>query len=167
MSIFQNMQLFVAVAQASSFRQAAESLGLPNSSVSRRIAALENELGLRLFNRTTRRVELTDAGNLYFQNCKRIVKEAELAHIELSHLQTHPQGVIRASVPVDFSVIYLSPLMGEFSKLYPGIRFELDLTPNQADLMTDRVDFAFRMGIPQDQQLIANLKPCWLLRPLT
>jgi len=156
MSIFQNMQLFVAVAQASSFRQAAEALGLPNSSVSRRIAALENELGLRLFNRTTRRVELTDAGNLYFQNCKRIVKEAELAHLELSHLQTQPQGVIRASVPVDFSVIYLSPLMGEFSKLYPGIRFELDLTPNQADLMADRVDFAIRMGIPKDQQLIAR-----------
>ena len=156
MEVFRNMHLFVEVAKASSFRRAAEVLGLPNSTVSRRIAELERDVGLRLFNRSTRRVELTEGGRLYFDNCKRIIQEAELARQELTDLQTRPSGVIRASMPVDFSVIYLSPLLAEFSRRYPGIRFDLDLTPNQADLMGDPVDVAIRMGPPKDQSLIAR-----------
>ncbi|MBU3738813.1 MAG: LysR family transcriptional regulator [Rhodoferax sp.] len=156
MEIFRNMHLFVEVARASSFRRAAEVLGLPNSTVSRRIAELERAVGLRLFNRSTRRVELTEGGRLYFNNCQRIIQEAELANQELTDLQTQPSGVIRASLPVDFSVIYLSPLLADFSRRYPGIRFDLDLTPNRADLMGDPVDVAIRMGPPQDQNLIAR-----------
>ncbi|MFM2035449.1 MAG: hypothetical protein RL459_714 [Pseudomonadota bacterium] len=156
MDIFRNMQLFVEVARSSSFRRAAEVLGLPNSTVSRRIAELERDVGLRLFNRSTRRVELTEGGRLYYDNCVRIVQEAELAHQELTQLQAQPSGVIRASTPVDFSVIYLSPLLADFSRRYPGIRFNLDLTPNQADLMGDPVDVAIRMGPPKDQSLIAR-----------
>lgn len=156
MEIFRNMHLFVEVAKASSFRRAADVLGLPNSTVSRRIAELEREVGLRLFNRSTRRVELTEGGRLYFENCKRIIQEAELARQELVDLQAQPSGVIRASMPVDFSVIYLSPLLADFSRRYPGIRFNLDLTPNQADLVGDPVDVAIRMGRPKDQNLIAR-----------
>ncbi len=156
MDIFRNMNLFVEVAKASSFRRAADVLGLPNSTVSRRIAELERDVGLRLFNRSTRRVELTEGGRLYFDNCKRIIQEAELAHQELTHLHAQPSGVIRASMPVDFSVIYLSPLLADFSRRYPGIRFSLDLTPNHADLVGDPVDVAIRMGPPKDQSLIAR-----------
>ena len=156
MEVFRNMHLFVEVAKASSFRRAAEVLGLPNSTVSRRIAELERDVGLRLFNRSTRRVELTEGGRLYFDNCKRIIQEAELARQELTDLQSRPSGVIRASMPVDFSVIYLSPLLADFSRRFPGIRFDLDLTPNQADLMGDPVDVAIRMGPPKDQSLIAR-----------
>ena len=156
MEVFRNMHLFVEVAKASSFRRAAEVLGLPNSTVSRRIAELERDVGLRLFNRSTRRVELTEGGRLYFDKCKRIIQEAELARQELTDLQSRPSGVIRASVPVDFSVIYLSPLLADFSRRYPGIRFDLDLTPNQADLMGDPVDVAIRMGPPKDKSLIAR-----------
>jgi len=156
MDIFRNMNLFVEVAKASSFRRAAEVLGLPNSTVSRRIAELERDVGLRLFNRSTRRVELTEGGRLYFNNCQRIIQEAALAHQELTHLQAQPSGVIRASMPVDFSVIYLSPLLADFSSRYPGIRFNLDLTPSQADLVGDPVDVAIRMGPPKDQSLIAR-----------
>ncbi len=118
MDIFRNMNLFVEVARANSFRRAAEVLGLPNSTVSRRIAELERDVGLRLFNRSTRRVELTEGGRLYFDNCQRIIQEAELAHQELTHLQAQPSGVIRASMPIDFSVIYLSPLLADFSSRY-------------------------------------------------
>lgn len=156
MDIFRNMNLFVEVARANSFRRAAEVLGLPNSTVSRRIAELERDVGLRLFNRSTRRVELTEGGRLYFDNCKRIIQEAELAHQELTHLHARPSGVIRASMPVDFSVIYLSPLLADFSHRYPGIRFSLDLTPNHADLVGDPVDVAIRMRPPKDQSLIAR-----------
>jgi DNA-binding transcriptional LysR family regulator len=156
MDIFRNMHVFVAVAKASSFRRAAEALGLPGSTVSRRIAELEHDVGLRLFNRTTRRVELTEGGRLYFENCQRIVQEAELAHLELTHLQARPSGVIRASLPVDFSVMFLSPVLADFSRLHPGIRFELDLTPAQANLVEGSVDVAIRMGLPKEQNLIAR-----------
>ncbi|MEY3446820.1 MAG: hypothetical protein RIR45_1575 [Pseudomonadota bacterium] len=156
MEIFKNMPLFVEVAKASSFRRAAEVLGLPNSTVSRRIAELERDVGQRLFNRSTRRVDLTEGGQLYFENCKRIIQEAELAHHALTDLHVQPRGVIRASVPVDFSVIYLSPLLADFSRRYPGIGFDLDLTPNHANLMGDPVDVAIRMAPPKDQNLIAR-----------
>ncbi|NCY26635.1 MAG: LysR family transcriptional regulator, partial [Alphaproteobacteria bacterium] len=95
-------------------------------------------------------------GRLYFDNCRRIIQEAALAHQELTDLQAQPTGVIRASLPVDFSVIYLSPLLADFSRRYPGIRFHLDLTPSQADLVGDPVDVAIRMGPPKDQNLIAR-----------
>lgn len=156
MDALRNMRLFVEVARTSSFRRAAEALGLPSSTVSRRIAELERMVGLPLFNRTTRRVELTEGGRLYFERCKRIVAEAELAHLELGNLQSRPSGVIRASMPVDFTVIHLSDVLAEFARLHPGIGFELDLTPNQADLVGDGVDLAIRMGPPSDQNLIAR-----------
>ena len=156
MEVLKNMHLFVEVAKASSFRRAADVLGIPNPTVSRRISELERALGLRLFNRTTRRVELTEGGRRYFENCKRIIAEAELAQLELTNLQTQPSGLIRASMPVDFSVIYLSPILGDFARLYPKIRLELNLTPAQSDLVADPVDIAIRMGLPKDQNLIAR-----------
>lgn len=152
MELFKNMALFVAVAKASSFRGAAQALDLPNSTVSRRVAQLEQTLGLRLFNRSTRRVELTEAGQLYFQHCKRLIEEAELAHLELSRLHTEPSGVIRASLPVDFSVLYLAPLLADFVQRYPRIRFDLDLTSAQADLLSDPLDLAIRIGKPRTEK---------------
>ena len=103
MDVFRNMELFVEVAASGGFRAAAERLGIPNSTVSRRIAELEHDIGLRLFHRTTRRVELTEAGRLYYDRCRRITDEARLAHEELSGMVRQPTGTIRASVPVDFA----------------------------------------------------------------
>ena len=156
MEIFKNMPLFVEVARASSFRRAAVALDMPNSTVSRRIAELERDVGLRLFNRSTRRVELTEGGRIYFEHCNRIIQEAQLAHQQLANMQAKPSGLIRASVPVDFSVLYLGPLLADFTMQYPDIRFELDLSPAQANLTTDPVDVAIRMGLPKDQNLIAR-----------
>ena len=156
MEVLRNMQLFVEVARASSFRRAADVLGLPVSTVSRRIAELERDVGLKLLTRTTRRVELTEGGRNYFENCKRIVQEAELARLELANLQANPSGVIRASLPVDFSVMYLSPLLAEFASLYPDICFDLDLTPTQVSMVTDAVDIAIRMGAPRDPNVISR-----------
>lgn len=156
MEVFRNMQIFVEVAKAQSFRRAADVLGMPNSTVSRRIAELERDIGLRLFNRTTRRVELTESGHRYFERCRRILQDAQLAHEELADMQARPSGTIRVSLPVDFSVIYLSPMLAQFAALYPGIRLELDLTPSQADLVAGSVDLAIRMGLPKEQQLIAR-----------
>jgi len=109
--------LFVEVVKAMSFRRAADATGVPNSTLSRRISALEKAIGLRLMHRTTRRLELTEAGKIYFDRCKRIVDEAKLAHEQLGEMLAQPTGVLRASLPVDFATAYLAPLIAEFAHL--------------------------------------------------
>ncbi len=154
--MLKNMQLFVEVAKAKSFRRAADVLGMPNSTVSRRISELERSVGLRLLNRTTRQVDLTDVGRAYFESCERIIEDAQTAHQALINLHAKPSGLIRVSMPVDFSIVFLSPLLADFSLLYPGIRFELDLTPASADVVGDAVDVSIRMREPKEQNVIAK-----------
>jgi len=105
------MALFVEVVKAMRFRRAGNAIGVPNSTLSRRISALEKAIGLRLLHRTTRRIELTEAGQIYFERCKRIVEEAKLAHEQLGEMLAQPSGVLRASLPVDFANIFLVPSM--------------------------------------------------------
>ena len=150
------MALFVEVVKVRSFRRAAEALGMPNSTLSRRISGLEKAIGLRLLNRTTRKIELTEAGQLYFERCKQIVDEARLAHEQLGEMLARPSGLLRASLPVDFANIYLAPLIAEFASLYPGISFDFDLTPRQVDLVSEPVDVVIRMGEPAISNLIAR-----------
>jgi len=156
MELLNDMALFVEVVKAHSFRRAAEAMAMPNSTLSRRISGLEKAIGLRLLNRTTRKIELTEAGQLYFDRCKRIVDEARLAHEQLGEMLAHPSGLLRASLPVDFANIYLAPLIAEFARRYPGISFEFDLTPRQVDLVSEPVDVVIRMGEPADSNLIAR-----------
>ena len=169
MEFLNDMALFVEVVKAHSFRRAAEALGMPNSTLSRRISGLEKAIGLRLLHRTTRKIELTEAGQLYFERCKRIVDEARLAHEQLGEMLARPSGVLRASLPVDFATIYLAPLIAEFSRLYPGISFDFDLTPRQVDLVSEPVDVVIRMGEPATSNLIArklaSLRRCLYASP--
>lgn len=156
MELLNDMALFVEVVKARGFRHAAEAVGIPNSTVSRRISSLEKAIGLRLLHRTTRRIELTEAGQIYFERCKRIVDEAKLAHEQLGELLAQPSGVLRASLPVDFANIYLAPLIAEFARRYPGISFDFDLTPRLVDLVSEPFDVAIRMGNPPNSNLIAR-----------
>ncbi|MCP1292752.1 LysR family transcriptional regulator [Chromobacterium sp. S0633] len=156
MELLNDMALFVEVVKAKGFRNAAEAIGVPNSTLSRRIAALEKSIGLRLLHRTTRRIELTEAGLLYYERCRRIVDEARLAHERLGEMLAQPSGVLRASLPVDFAVTYLAPMIAEFARLHPGIDFDLDLTPRRVDLVSEPFDVAVRMGTPESSQLIAR-----------
>lgn len=156
MDVFRDLPLFVEVARTRSFRQAAENLRMPGSTVSRRIAELERAIGLRLFHRTTRRVELTEGGQRYFERCRRILAEARLAHEELTTLQTRPSGLIRVALPVDFAVVFLSGILAEFARQYPEIRFQLDLSPRRVDLLSEPLDVAIRMGNPPDSTLVAR-----------
>lgn len=151
-----DMALFVEVVKMRSFRGAAQSLGMPNSTLSRRITGLEKQIGLRLLHRTTRKIELTEAGQLYFDRCKRIVDEARLAHEQLGEMVAMPSGLLRASMPVDFANVYLAPLIAEFARRYPGISFDFDLSPRQVNLVTDPVDVVIRMGEPANSNLIAR-----------
>lgn len=165
MELLNDMALFVEVVKARSFRRAAEVMGMPNSTLSRRISGLEKAIGLRLLHRTTRKIELTEAGQAYFERCKRIVEEARLAHEQLGEMLAQPSGVLRASLPVDLANVVLAPLLTEFARCYPGITFEFDLTPRNVDLVAEPFDLAIRMGEPPDSNLIARLLarlPCYL-----
>lgn len=156
MDLLNKMALFVEVVKAKGFRRAAEVMGMPNSTLSRHINELEKAIGLRLLHRTTRKIELTEAGLIYFERCKRIVDEARLAHEQLGAMVAQPSGVLRVSLPVDFATVFLSPLIVEFARAYPGISFDFDLTPRRIDLVSEPVDVAIRMGELADSNLIAR-----------
>ena len=156
MALLNDMALFVEVVKAKGFRGASEAIGIPNSTLSRRISSLEKAIGLRLLHRTTRKVALTEAGQIYYERCRRIVDEARLAHEQLGEMQAQPSGVLRVSLPVDFSVTYLAPLIAEFARRYPGLSFEFDLTPRRSDLVSEPLDVAIRIGEPENSQLIAR-----------
>jgi DNA-binding transcriptional LysR family regulator len=130
---------------------------MPNSTLSRRVSELEKAIGLRLLHRTTRKIELTEAGQLYFERSKRIVDEARLAHEQLGAMLEQPSGVLRVSLPVDLATFYLTPIIGDFARHYPGITFEFDLTPRRVDLVAEPFDVAIRIGKMADSSLIARL----------
>ena len=146
MEVLSYMRLFVEVARAKSFRRAAEALDMPNSTLSRHIAQLEKAIGLRLLHRSTRKVELTEAGEVYFKRCQGIVEEARIAHESLLDVAERPAGTLRVSMPVDLATDYLAPILADFARTYPRIAFEFDLTPRRVDLQSEPFDLAIRIG---------------------
>jgi len=142
------MHLFVEVARTKSFRRAADALDMPNSTLSRHIAELEKKIGLRLLNRSTRKVELTEAGEVYFKRCQSIVEEARIAHESLLDVAERPTGTLRVSMPADLATGYLGPIIADFAKAYPLIAFEFDLSPRPIDLQAEPFDLAIRIGPP-------------------
>lgn len=156
MELLNHMSYFVEVVKARSFRGAALALGMPNSTLSRKIGELEKTIGLRLLHRTTRKIELTEAGQIYYERCRRIVDEARLAHEQLGTMLAQPEGMLRVSLPADFAIVILAPFIREFSERYPGIVFDFDLTPRNVDLVSEPFDLAIRMGSLPDSGLIAR-----------
>lgn len=156
MELLNHMSYFVEVVKAKTFRGAAEALGMPNSTLSRKIGELEKTIGLRLLHRTTRKIELTEAGQIYYERCRRIVDEARLAHEQLGSMLAQPQGMLRISLPADFAIVVLAPFIREFAEHYPGIAFDFDLTPRNVDLVSEPFDLAIRMGTLPDSGLIAR-----------
>ena len=148
MELLSYMRVFVEVARTKSFRGAAEALDMPNSTLSRHISALEKTIGLQLLHRSTRKVELTAAGEVYFKRCQSIVEEARIAHESLLDVVERPSGTLRVSMPADLATGYLAPILREFAKAYPLISFEFDLTPRPVDLQSDPFDLAIRIGAP-------------------
>ncbi len=155
-SILGDISLFVEVARTKSIKRAAETLGVPNSTLSRRITELEKSLGIRLLHRTTRRIELTEAGQVYYAHCKQIVEAAEIAQQQLKDMTQKPRGRLRLSLPVDFSTLFLAPLIAEFARLYPSIHFDLQLSEHWVDLMQEGVDLSIRLGPQPDSGLTAR-----------
>jgi DNA-binding transcriptional LysR family regulator len=156
LSALHDMTLFVEVARAKNFSAAGRQLGVPVATLSRRIAAMEREFGVRLFDRTTRRVELTEAGARYFERCAHLADEARLAQEALRDTAARPSGHLRVSMPVDLGVHVIGPLLPEFARQFPGITLDLDLSSRTADLVGDHVDVAIRLGEVKGDQLVAR-----------
>ena len=150
------MVLFVEVARTRSFSAAGRNLGVPTPTLSRRIAAMEARLSVRLFERSTRSVTLTDSGQRYFDRCANLADEARLAEEALLDSTEQPTGHLRLAMPVDFGLHVLGPLLYEFGLRYPLITFEFDLSSLHRDLAEGRIDVAFRLGEVKEDQLVAR-----------
>ncbi len=148
--------VFLRVVELQSFTAAAEALGLPKSSVSRSVARLEEELGVQLLQRTTRAVQLTDAGRLYFEEASRALAALENAQATLSQLDSRPQGAVRITAPVDLGAQVLAPLAARFARRTPGITLEFILTGRLVNLVEEGVDLAVRAGPLRDSSLISR-----------
>jgi DNA-binding transcriptional LysR family regulator len=162
MTNLNELQFFVQVSQTQSFTKAAKRLGVPKSSVSRAIVRLENRLGVRLVERTTRRVGLTEMGELYLNRCQRVMEEAKQADLAVGALQAKPRGTLRVGAPVAFARSILGPSMGEFLAMYPELRLRLQLLNGDESLREDTFDVAVRAGALEDSGLL--VKPLMRIR---
>jgi DNA-binding transcriptional LysR family regulator len=150
------MQAFVAVADLSGFAPAARKLGLSPSGMTRLIAALEDRLGARLLQRTTRSVALTDAGSRYLERVRRILGDIEEAEAAAEGERTRPSGRLVVSAPFGFGRLHVSPVMSAFLKRYPEVSGELRLEDRLVNLVEDGVDLAVRIAHLPDSSLVAR-----------
>lgn len=150
------LNTFVEVALQGSFAAAARKLEVDPSSVSRTVAGLEQELRLRLFQRTTKRLELTEAGEIYLNRIKPLLGEFDHALDEAHMVSSGASGTLRMTTSVSFAQICIIPLIAEFKQLYPLINLELQLTDSVVDLVADGVDLACRLGPKSNSELIGT-----------
>lgn len=150
--------LFAHVIDAGSFTRAAELTGLPKSTLSRRLSDLENALGERLMQRSTRKLVLTDFGESILVHARRLVDETEAATALALHRQVAPHGTLRVSLPPEYRELALVEVITEFTRRYPNVRLELDLSPRRVDLIAERFDVAVRAAVqlPDDSTLVAR-----------
>jgi DNA-binding transcriptional LysR family regulator len=156
METFAGMRLFAEVVDSGSFSAAGRRLGVAASSVARGIGALENQLGARLLNRTTRKLGLTEAGRLYHERSRRILAEVEEARMSVTQLEAAPRGTLRLNVPVVFGRLHIAPALPDFLALHPALRIDLAMTDAFVDLVEEGVDLAIRIGELEDSSLIAR-----------
>lgn len=150
--------LFAHVMESGSFSKAAERLGLPKSTLSRRITLLETKLGERLLTRSTRRLTISEFGERILDHARRLQEETEAASALALHRQGIPRGLLRVSLPPDFIELDLTPFLLQFAASYPEVRLELDLSPRRVDLLAERFDLAVRVAsrLPDDSTLVAR-----------
>ena len=148
--------VFTKVVETKSFTGAADALGLPKSTVSRKLAQLEERLGVRLVQRTTRKLALTEIGEAYYERCSTIVADIQAAEQLVTDMQATPRGRLRITASVDFSTRYLGEIVAEFLAAHPEINVELEATDRIVDLIDESFDLAVRIGPMPESTLIAR-----------
>lgn len=156
MAQWEGVSEFVAVAECGSFTAAANKLASTVVKVSRRVTQLEQRLGVKLLHRTTRKVTLTEAGRVYFGQCKHLVEGLESAELAVTQMQSEPRGLLKVTAPVTYGEKYIAPLAHQFLQQYPQVDLDLNLTNQTLDLVDSGIDVAIRLGRLQDSTLIAK-----------
>ncbi|MGB3500617.1 MAG: LysR family transcriptional regulator [Mesorhizobium sp.] len=154
MGKLKDMELFASVARERSFTRAAKATGTSPASISRRVAALESELGVQLISRTTRNVSLTEAGALYFARTQRILEEIADADEVVSDLRQSPRGVLRIHSRTHFGLLVVGPLLPEFQALHPEITIELTLSETEVRLYEEEFDLDLRLSPAPDPSIV-------------
>jgi DNA-binding transcriptional LysR family regulator len=147
---------FARVVDSGSFSAAARRLNLSKSAISAHVQRLEERLGVRLLNRTTRRLSVTEAGAAYYRHCARILAEAEAAEQAASALQREPRGTLRISAPDSFGWMHVAPTIPAFLKRYPDLAVDIKSSPAYVNLVDEGLDLAIRIGILEDSALVVR-----------
>lgn len=150
------MQVFVRVVQVGSFSAAARSLDLTPSAISKQIGRLEDRLRTRLFNRTTRRLNLTEAGTGFYERCRQILSDIEEAEQAVVDLRSTPRGTLKLALPSAFGRLHVAPILAAYLQRYPEMRIDLNLNDRLIDILAEGMDLAVRIGDLSDSSLIAR-----------
>ena len=152
----EEMTVFARTVAATSLSAAARELGVSTAAVSRKLAALEARLGVRLLNRTTRRIALTDEGARYHEACVRILAEIEEAEAEAAARRVEPQGILKVALPASFGHKHIAPLIPDFARRFPGVQLALSLSDRTVNVIDEGFDLAVRIAELQDSSLAAR-----------
>ncbi len=154
-----DLYYFVQVVEHGGFAPAGRALGIAKSRLSRRIAALEEGLGVRLLQRSTRQVAVTEIGQVYFQHCRAMLVEAEAAQEAIDSRRAEPCGTVRMSCPVALLETRVGAFLSEFMQRYPGVRLELEASNRRVDVIEERMDLAIRVRPPplDDSELVLRV----------
>lgn len=156
MDKYQEMRVFSAVVEASSFVGAADSLDMSKAAVSRYVSELEQRLGVRLLHRTTRRLSLTPEGEVFLARCREILSSIEASEVEITTRSVSVIGLLKVSVPVSFGIRHMAPLWPDFLDLHPQLNLDVQLADRLIDLVDEGFDLAIRIARLEDSSLISR-----------
>lgn len=156
MDTLHGMKLFAEVVDSGSFSAAGRRFGLAASSVSRQVGSLEDSLGARLLNRSTRKLSLTQAGRMYYESVRQILADIEDANRSVTHLEATPRGILRVNGPMVFGRLHIAPHLPEFLERFPEIDIDLTLTDHFVDVIEEGADVVVRVGGLSDSSLFAR-----------
>ncbi|MFZ6687701.1 LysR family transcriptional regulator [Undibacterium sp. SXout11W] len=166
---FDSITVFVKIVEVGSISKAARLMGMPKTTVSAKLAALEKRLKVSLIQRTTRQLHVTEAGKQFFQHCANAVREVEMGEAVLQSLQAKPSGVLKITTPVDIGHTVLPVITSAFLDKYPDVTVDLVITNQKIDLLQEGIDLAIRVGVLKDSTMIArhffDLHNCLLAAP--
>src|SRR5260221_4503856 len=151
-----SMAMFVKAVEAGSFAAASPALGLSSPMIGKHVRFLEERLGIRLLNRTTRRQSLTEVGRAFYERCKLVLAEAEAAEALAQDLQTIPRGRLRVNAPISFGTYSLMPALMRYMRQYPEVSVDLTLSDRIVDLVDEGYEAVIRLSVLTDSTLIAR-----------
>lgn len=156
MDTLTSMKVFAAVVEAGSFAAASDRLDMSRAMTSKYVAHLEEHLGTRLLQRTTRKLTLTEAGSTYYERCVQILADISEAEEGALHLNETPRGTLRLTLPVSFGILHMGPVISGYMKQYPDVKVDIMVTDRRVDLLEEGLDMAIRIGSLSESGLVAK-----------